>query len=225
MYLVFVVLFLVFLYGPQWWARHTLLQYNRQDYFSGTGLEFARLLVAHLSLQGVRVIEDPLSSHYNPENRTVSIEARFAGRKTLAAVVVAAHEVSHAIQHAHEEVAFQARMRLVQWAQSLERVGYLVFIVLPLMTALFRLPALAGLTIVAAVAILITPLAVHLITLPVEWDASFNKALPLLISGPFIPEEDLPSARQILLACSLTYVAAALAGFFNVWRWLKVLKR
>jgi hypothetical protein len=63
---------------------------------------------------------------------------------------------------------------------------------------------------------------IHLITLPVEWDASFKRALPLLEAGRYIPESDLPAARRILRAAALTYVAGALASLLNLWRWLRL---
>ena len=66
---------------------------------------------------------------------------------------------------------------------------------------------------------------VHVLTLPTEVDASFHRALPLLVSGEYIPAEDLPAARKILAACALTYVAGSLAGLLNVWRWLRILRR
>jgi Zn-dependent membrane protease YugP len=68
-------------------------------------------------------------------------------------------------------------------------------------------------------------LLVHLITLPTEFDASFKRALPLLASGKYIPPEDIPATRKILLACALTYVANALAGLLNLWRWIRILRR
>ena len=213
------------LYGPQWWARHTLLTYNRTDYFSGTGLEFARLLVERLGLEGVRVEEHPTSSHYDPEQRVVAMESRLAKRKTLSAVVVAAHEVGHAQQHAQGFPAFEARGRLVLLGAQVEKIGYLAFIILPLVAVLLRIPAVGAIMLFFAGGVLIMPVCIHLLTLPVEMDASFNRALPILRSGPYIPDDDYPAARQILTACSLTYVAAALAGFLNVWRWLRFLRR
>jgi Zn-dependent membrane protease YugP len=74
-------------------------------------------------------------------------------------------------------------------------------------------------------ATLCIPICIHFLTLPTEFDASFNRALPLLSSGEYIPKEDVPIARKILMACALTYVANALMGLLNVWRWLKVLRR
>jgi Zn-dependent membrane protease YugP len=66
---------------------------------------------------------------------------------------------------------------------------------------------------------------VHFVTLPVEYDASFNKALPILIKGNYIDEKDRPAARRILKAAALTYVAASLASLLNLWRWIAILRR
>ncbi len=67
-------------------------------------------------------------------------------------------------------------------------------------------------------------LVVQLVTLPVEWDASFNKALPLLKDG-YLEEHQIRPAEQILRAAAITYVAGSLAGLLNFWRWMQVLRR
>lgn len=69
------------------------------------------------------------------------------------------------------------------------------------------------------------PHLVHLVTLPVEWNASFGRALPILQSRRVLGARDLPVARQILTACALTYVASSLASLLNLWRWLALLRR
>ena len=66
---------------------------------------------------------------------------------------------------------------------------------------------------------------VHLVTLPVELDASFNKALPILENGNYLRSGDLPHARKILRAAALTYVAGSLASLLNLARWLAFLRR
>jgi Zn-dependent membrane protease YugP len=70
-----------------------------------------------------------------------------------------------------------------------------------------------------------TSTLVHLVTLPVELDASFNKALPVLEEGNFLQQGDLPNARRILKAAALTYFAGSLASLLNLGRWLAVLRR
>ena len=66
---------------------------------------------------------------------------------------------------------------------------------------------------------------VHLITLPVELDASFGRALPILKEGQYISNTDYRAARKILTACALTYLASSLSGLLNFWRWLRVFRR
>ena len=57
---------------------------------------------------------------------------------------------------------------------------------------------------------------VHVVTLPVEFDASFGKALPVLMRGRYLGAGDMPAARSVLKAAAFTYVAAALATLLDV---------
>jgi hypothetical protein len=66
---------------------------------------------------------------------------------------------------------------------------------------------------------------VHLVTLPVEWDASFRRALPILQQKNYLSPKDEQGARRILTAAALTYVAASLASLLNLWRWIAFLRR
>ena len=67
----------------------------------------------------------------------------------------------------------------------------------------------------------ITAVVKHVVTLPVEFDASFNRALLLLKEGRFVPDHELGAARHILSAAAYTYVAAALVDLINVARLLR----
>jgi uncharacterized protein len=62
------------------------------------------------------------------------------------------------------------------------------------------------------------------VTLPVELDASFKRALPILQAGRFVPEKDMPSAQRVLRAAAMTYVAAALISLIDVTRFLRILR-
>ena len=83
---------------------------------------------------------------------------------------------------------------------------------------------MAILNITGAFLIMGFAIVVQIITLPVEIDASFNKALPLLKTGYLNPQQ-IPAAKQILKAAAWTYVAGSLASLLNFWRWLAILKR
>jgi hypothetical protein len=114
---------------------------------------------------------------------------------------------------------------LVRLAARMERIGAGIMMAVPVIALITRVPATGFLIFLGGLGTLCIPLGVHLLTLPAEIDASFKRALPLLVDGRYIPSEDVPAARKILVACALTYVASALMGLLNVWRWIRVLRR
>jgi len=211
--------------GPGLWARHVLEQYGRDEYFSGTGLDLARILVEDLRLTGVRVESTEKGDHYDPLEKVIRLNPAMAGRRSLTAVVIAAHEVGHALQDQAGDGLLRFRTALVQSGIWAERIGAAAIMVAPLLGAALEVPVVGRLLIVAAVVVLGIPVAVHLVTLPVELDASFRRALPLLKAGPYIPPEDEDAARRILTACAMTYLAQPLAGMFNILRWARIFRR
>jgi Zn-dependent membrane protease YugP len=140
-------------------------------------------------------------------------------------VAVAAHEVGHAIQHQRNDPKLALRHRLVRLAQTTQQLGAGAMLLLPVVMAATRAPS-AGL-VMAAIGLgsMASATLVHLVTLPVELDASFGKALPILISGQYIQSENEMAVRRILRAAALTYVAASLASLLNLARWLAFLRR
>jgi Zn-dependent membrane protease YugP len=86
---------------------------------------------------------------------------------------------------------------------------------------LVKSPLVMVLNIAAAIMLLGIHVVVHVVTLPVEFDASFGKALPVLESRRYLAEQDMPAARSVLEAAAYTYVAAALATLLNVARWIR----
>ena len=213
------------MFGPHLWARHVLNRYNRQEYFSGSGIDLARLVLERLKLSEITVETTDTGDHYDPVKKAIRLTKSVCGRKTLTAVVVAAHEVGHAIQDQSGYKPLKTRTRMIGTAQKLERIGAIIMMAVPVLAGVTRAPSVGVLMLVGGFATLCIPVLVHLLTLPTEFDASFKRALPLLTSGDYIPPEDIPAARKILMACALTYVASSLIGLLNVWRWIRVLRR
>lgn len=224
-FIIISVLILGFLFGPQLWAQYVFRRHSeeRAD-IPVTGSQFARRLIERFKLDGVGVEETDRGDHYDPEARTVRLSpANYRGR-SLTAMAVAAHEVGHALQHHRGETMLSLRTHLVRMAFWAERGAAGVMLALPLVAAVTRAPALgAGMFIVALLSMSTAALA-HLVTLPVEWDASFGKAMPVL-EAEYIRGEDRDAVRSVLRAAALTYVAASLASLLNVWRWLRLLRR
>ncbi len=224
--LVLLLIVLVLAWLPQVWVSRVLEQHgrNRAD-IPGTGGEFARHVLDGMKLHDVGVEETKLGDHYDPATKTVRLLPQHMNGRSLAAVVVAAHEVGHAMQDATGYRPLAARTRLARQAQNVQKIGSVVMLTAPIVLALVKAPGVALLQIVAGVLILGSTVLMHLVTLPVEFDASFRRALPLLKAGNYIDATDMRAARSILRAAAFTYVAAAARSLLDVMQWLRNLKR
>ena len=226
-FLLLLLLLVLLLFGPQWWVKSVLQRYHRHDEpFPGTAGQLARHLLDRFGLSdvGVEAAEVGTGDHYDPVQRMVRLGADKLDRRTLTAVVTAAHEVGHAIQHAGGYPAFRWRMRLVQLAQVSEKAGSFLYFAVPLLALVTRAPSVGLLLFLLGLASTGVAVLIQLVTLPVEWDASFSRAMPILEAGYLQPEQHA-AARRILRACALTYVAASLAGLLNFWRWMRLVRR
>jgi Zn-dependent membrane protease YugP len=221
--LVVVLLLAVFLL-PQWWVGRVLKRHSKpREDFPGTGGELALHLIKAQGLEGVQVEATEAGDHYDPMDKMVRLTPDKLEGRSLTAIVVAAHEVGHAIQDHNKEATFNARIKAAKFANVAQRITPVAFWLSPMLAVMS--PGASRVTLIVAVLSILTSTLVHLITLPVEWDASFGKALPILEKGEYLNEEDMKGARQILLAAALTYVAGSLASLLNVWRWLRYLRR
>ncbi len=223
---IFILILIIGLsIGPTLWVRAVLAAHGRdRSDFPGTGGEFARHLLDGMKLGDVKVEQTQIGDHYDPQAKAVRLLPNHYAGRSLTAVVIAAHEVGHAMQDATGYKPLKARTRLAKTAIVIERVGSIVLLASPLIAALIRHPAGALIPIAAGLAIMSMSVVVHLTTLPVEYDASFGRAMPVLKAGRYIPEKDLPAARSILRAAAFTYVAAALMSLINIARWLRVIR-
>lgn len=225
-YLLLVVAGLILLLGPQLWVLWVFSRYNRTDEanFPGNGGELARHLLDRYSLNGVGVEATELGDHYDPQSKAVRLTRDKLEGRTLTAITTAAHEVGHALQDAADEPMFRLRHRLVGYAALAQKLGSFLLFAAPVMTLAVRAPSVGMISILAAFLMLGSNVVVQAITLPVELDASFRKALPLLKSGYLSPQQ-YAGAERILRAAALTYLAASLAGLLNFWQWLRVIRR
>lgn len=224
-FVVILAVLLMVLFLPSWWAGAVLRRHSgeRGDY-PGTGGEFARHLLDRFGMGHVRVEATEAGDHYDPAVKAVRLTPQYLDGRSLTAVTVAAHEVGHAIQDHKGYAPLAWRTRLVSVAGSAEKLGAVLMMGAPVLLLATRAPA-GGLIMLLGGALSFGAAAlVHLVTLPVELDASYRRALPILASG-YLPDSDLAPARRILTACAFTYVAASLASMLNLWRWLAILRR
>lgn len=187
----------------QLWLRRTYGRWAKIENTAGlTGHQTARAILDANGLYDVRVESVPgqLSDHYDPRARAVRLSEDNYSRASVAGSAVAAHEVSHAIQHAKAYAPLAWRSALVPVASIGGNFGPLIVMVGAVIGA-FGLVQV-GLVLFAAAVVF------QLVTLPVEFDAS-NRALAQMNALGLTTQRDAGGSRQVLNAAALTYVAAA----------------
>mgnify|MGYP001167688257 CR=1 FL=1 len=217
------LLLLILLFGVQGWTRKTLKEHaaNRTD-LPGAGGEFAQQLLSQHKLSHITVKSVPeWQDHYDSRNKSIGLsDANLTGR-SLTALVVAAHEVGHAIQDKENYKPLRARQVLHQKGKKIEYAGSVILLTGGMVVSFLQNPLL-----LKGLALLVVPcmafrVVTSLMSLPLELDASFKRALPFL--RDHLDRSDMVKARKILTACAFTYVANAASNLFNLWRWVALL--
>ena len=217
------LLALIFL--PQMWVRGAIARHSKhRDDFPGTGGELARHLLDEAGLQSVGVELTNTGDHYDPGDKVVRLGPANHDGRSLSAVAIAAHEVGHALQDAQGYGPLKVRTRYAGVVQKIEKTGGLIMLATPVIAAITRAPSIIALELGTGLLVLFSGVAFHLITLPVEFDASFGRALPILRAGKYLDNKDLPAAEHVLKAAAFTYVSAALVSLLDIARWLRILR-
>ncbi|MAZ89184.1 MAG: Zn-dependent protease [Cellvibrionaceae bacterium] len=224
-YAILLLVLICLIYGPNLWVRHIIRKHDKPlEGMPGTGAELATHLIERFQLEGISVQETEKDADYfSPSEGIVGLSPEVFHGKSLSSVAIAAHEVGHAIQHVRQEPVSELRNRYAGKARMIQYFGIWILGSAPLVGALSRNPGVLALLIGAGIVAMLASVAFHALILPEEFDASFDKALPILEQG-YLPEPYLPAVREVLKACAYTYVASALSDVLSIWRWLAILR-
>jgi Zn-dependent membrane protease YugP len=188
-------------------------KYSQVPVESGmTGAEAAREILDQAGLTNVPVEEVPgrLSDHYDPTKRALFLSSdNFHGR-TVAAVGVAAHESGHALQHQAAYGLFNMRMAVVPATQFASTACFAILF----LGIVLRLAIFVKLFWLAVALFAVTTLF-HLVTLPVEYDAS-RRAKEQLFRLGLVHEQERTGVSKVLDAAALTYVAALVSSMLTL---------
>ena len=196
----------------QYKVKHTFSKYNEIKLNSNlTGAEAARKILSNNNLENVEIrkTDGKLSDHYDPKNKTLNLSNDVYSNRSIAAVGVAAHEVGHAIQDKKDYKPLSLRASLVPAANIGSSFG------LPL--AVFGFFIRADFLIMTGFVLFSAAFLFHLVTLPVEFNAS-NRAISNLKNTGLLTESEINGAKKVLKAAAFTYVATTLVALANMLR-------
>ncbi len=174
-----------------------------------TGREAAEAVMRKAGIHDVEIvpIRGHLTDHYDPIRKRLALSHENYVGTSLAALGVAAHEAGHAIQHKVGYKALKARMALVPVTMISSQLLPLVI----LGGFFFRMTGLIDLGIIIYFVLTLF----HLVTLPVEFDAS-RRARAELAGLGIIDRDEEAGVKETLNAAGLTYVAAFVGSLMNL---------
>jgi Zn-dependent membrane protease YugP len=207
LYFAFMIPPLVIGLAVQAWLKRTFASYSNVELSTGlSGAEVARQILDRNGLGDVPVDVSPggaLSDHYDPRKKALFLSDPVYRPATIAAAAVAAHETGHALQDARGYAPLKIRSAIYP-AVAFASSAWIWLLILGAVLGALNLVALAlGLYAVAV--------AFHLVTLPVEFNASRRAAGQLRELG-IVGAGEGAGVQKVLNAAALTYVAGALAA-------------
>lgn len=213
--IVYLIIFLILSTAPVIWLNYV---FHKNDQIlinmPFTGLEFGKLILKDYGLTEVKIEKSLSVDHYDLLEKKVKVTQERLSKKSLTAISIVCHEIGHAIQHKEKYKALEQRTSLVRNTAWISQIGNSILLIgIPTILATGYYPLIKVCLLLALLSLLIG-IIVHLITLEVELDASFNKALPILIEK--VPPEYHDSCKSILRAAAFTYVIGVVRNFVSL---------
>jgi uncharacterized protein len=188
------------------WVRSSYNKYSKERSASGlTGAQTARMILDRNGLSNVRVepIAGKLTDHYDPRGKVLRLSEDNFNKSSIAAVSVAAHEAGHAIQDGVGYLPMKLRAGIFPVVAFSSQIWVYLF--------LAGILGLGSFFIQLAAILFLAVLAFHVVTLPVEINAS-TRAYGLLTRYGVLSSSEASGTRRVLTAAAFTYIAAALTA-------------
>ncbi|CAM3468023.1 zinc metallopeptidase [Hydrogenibacillus schlegelii] len=210
-------------FGLAMWAQFRVQgafhAHSRERASSGlTGAEAAREMLYANGITDVRIEPVPgtLTDHYDPVAKVIRLSEPVYGGRSISAVSVACHEVGHAIQH-------KVRYPMLVFRHAMVPVTQFASGIAPLLLLAGFFFKLSGLLLLGIIAFSFAVLF-HVVTLPVEFDAS-RRAKEQMVRLGIISAAEKRGADRVLGAAALTYVAATLVAVLQLLEYIWLFNR
>ncbi|NPD31400.1 zinc metallopeptidase [Eggerthellaceae bacterium zg-1084] len=207
-YLLLIVATLAIGGAASFYVRNRINHYQKVPVSNGmTGAEAARQMLSYYGITGVPVQRGGEGQDFfDPRSNSVTLSPSVYDGRSITATATACHEVGHAYQFAQDYTPMKVRTAIVP-AVNLASNAWIFLLMLGIVMNLGGFVELA--IVMYGVVVLFS-----LVTLPVEFDAS-RRAMAYM-GQVSLPEPERKGSFDVLRACALTYVAAALTSVLQL---------
>ncbi|MBQ6582912.1 MAG: zinc metallopeptidase [Mogibacterium sp.] len=182
-----------------------------------SGAQAARMLLDANGLNNVpvNVIRgNALTNYFDPKNNTINLSEQVFRTDSIASICIACHEVGHAVQYATGYAPIRFRNTIVPLVTLTSNLAWPIIIIGLVLSG--RSPYGSLLFDIGVICFLLV-IVFHLVTLPVEFNAS-NRALSQMQESGIVNSADLAGSRKVLRAAGMTYVAALATAVASLLR-------
>lgn len=219
-YLILIIPAIIISLIAQARVKSTFTKYSSQNTLSHiTGAQAAERVLRANGVSNVRIerVSGSLTDHFDPKSNVIRLSESVYDHASVAAVGVAAHEAGHAVQYAQGYAPIKLRNAFV----PVVNFGSSFSWILLLMGVLFSFEPL----ILAGVICFGLVTVFHLLTLPVEFNASSRALSAIKDSNILYDDRELKGARSVLSAAAMTYVAALILSLAQLLRLILLFNR
>ena len=224
--LIYILLILITLIFPIVWINYIFKKYdNVLVHMPFNGLEFGNKILKERGLHNVQIEGTSYGDHYDLNEKKVKVYDERLTKKSLTAISVISHEIGHAIQHNENYKPLEKRNKFIKFTNFISHIssGVILFI-LPLILSTGSFYFLKIVLIFILISLFFS-IIIHLITLEVEIDASFNKAFPIIKEK--VPLEYHNACHSVLRATTYTYIIGVIRNFLSlrlIWLFISRMK-
>ncbi|MBO4452370.1 MAG: zinc metallopeptidase [Clostridia bacterium] len=219
-YLLFMLPALIFGIIAQVMVKLSYSKYSKISSKRGlTGMQAAQEVLKANGVSGVTIVpvSGELTDHYDPKTNEIRLSQGVYGSASIAAVGVACHEAGHAVQYAKQYAPIKLRAAVIPVCRVGSFLGPLLVIAGFFISYAAENvgPEIGNALYLSGIILFATVALFHLITLPVELDAS-NRAIKSISASGTLDSEEVGGAKKVLTAAALTYVAALATSILQI---------
>jgi len=206
--------------GVQIYLKRTFDKWSKVRNSSNlTGIQVGKELFNRTSLDTVPLerTKGEMTDHFDPGANVVRLSDSTAGKHSVSAMAVTAHELGHVQQYQTGSALIKVRGFLLPALQFSPTISYLAI----LFGLIFNIVNLIYIGILFFALMVIF----SILTIPVEVNASSRGRSLLREADLMQTEEDDKGSRAVLNAAALTYLAAAITSILQLLYYISVAQR